>query len=63
MLTVLMGTLYPLLIDGLGLGKLSVGAPYFNTVFVPLMVPLFLLMGVGIHLQWQKDNLYKVFPN
>ncbi|MDX1838810.1 heme lyase CcmF/NrfE family subunit [Legionella taurinensis] len=57
MLTVLMGTIYPLLIDGLGLGKLSVGAPYFNTVFVPLMIPLLLLMGLGIHLRWQKDTL------
>ena len=56
MLTVLMGTLYPLLIDGLGLGKLSVGAPYFNAVFVPLMIPLLLLMGLGIHLKWQQDN-------
>lgn len=56
MLTVLMGTVYPLLIDGLGLGKLSVGAPYFNTVFVPLMVPLLILMGIGIHLRWQRDQ-------
>lgn len=57
MLTVLMGTIYPLLIDGLGLGKLSVGAPYFNTVFIPLMIPLFILMGLGIHLRWQQDSL------
>lgn len=57
MLTVLTGTLYPLLIDGLGLGKLSVGSPYFNTVFVPLMIPLFILMGLGIHLKWQQDSL------
>ena len=56
MLTVLMGTVYPLFIDGLGLGKLSVGAPYFNAVFVPLMVPLLILMGIGIHLKWNKDN-------
>ena len=56
MLTVLMGTVYPLLIDGLGLGKLSVGAPYFNTVFVPLMIPLLLLMGFGIHLKWNSDS-------
>lgn len=56
MLTVLLGTVYPLLIDGLGLGKLSVGAPYFNTVFVPLSIPLLLLMGLGVHLAWQKDN-------
>jgi cytochrome c-type biogenesis protein CcmF len=44
---VLLGTLYPLFIDALGLGKLSVGPPYFNAVFVPLMVPLLLLMAPG----------------
>jgi len=44
MVTVLLGTLYPLVIQALGLGKLSVGAPYFNTVFVPLMAPLIFLM-------------------
>lgn len=60
MLTVLMGTVYPLLIDGLGLGKLSVGAPYFNAVFVPLMLPLLFMMGIGIHLRWQKDNLGRI---
>ncbi|WP_028389672.1 heme lyase CcmF/NrfE family subunit [Legionella fairfieldensis] len=60
MLTVLMGTIYPLLIDGLGLGKLSVGAPYFNSVFVPLMIPLLLLMGWGIHFNWQRESLKKV---
>jgi cytochrome c-type biogenesis protein CcmF len=60
MLTVLMGTVYPLFIDGLGLGKLSVGAPYFNAVFVPLMVPLLILMGLGIHLKWQQDALLGV---
>ncbi len=60
MLTVLMGTVYPLLIDGLGLGKLSVGSPYFNTVFVPLMIPLLILMGLGVHLNWQRDNFKKV---
>lgn len=60
MLTVLMGTVYPLLIDGLGLGKLSVGAPYFNAVFVPLMIPLLVFMGIGIHLRWQTDMLRRV---
>ncbi|MDI9818587.1 MULTISPECIES: heme lyase CcmF/NrfE family subunit [unclassified Legionella] len=60
MLTVLMGTVYPLLIDGLGLGKLSVGAPYFNSVFVPLMIPLLVLMGIGIHLNWQRDSLQRL---
>lgn len=61
MLTVLMGTLYPLIIDGLGLGKLSVGAPYFNTVFVPLMLPLLFLMGLGIHLKWQQDQFKRIW--
>ncbi|MDP3561015.1 MAG: heme lyase CcmF/NrfE family subunit [Legionellaceae bacterium] len=61
MLTVLMGTIYPLLIDGLGLGKLSVGAPYFNTVFIALMLPMLLLMGFGIHLRWQRDIFKEVF--
>lgn len=61
MLTVLMGTVYPLLIDGLGLGKLSVGAPYFNAVFVPLMLPLMVLMGIGIHLKWQQDQWHRIW--
>lgn len=61
MLTVLMGTVYPLLVDALGLGKLSVGAPYFNSVFVPLMVPLLLLMGLGVQLRWQKETWRDVF--
>jgi cytochrome c-type biogenesis protein CcmF len=60
MLSVLLGTIYPLLIDGLGLGKLSVGAPYFNSVFTALMMPLFLIMGVGIHLHWQTDAWSRV---
>lgn len=61
MLTVLMGTVYPLLIDGLGLGKLSVGAPYFNAVFVPLMIPVLVLMGLAVHVKWQRDNGRKLF--
>ena len=47
MITVLMGTLYPLFMDVFGLGKISVGPPYFNQVFVPLMIPVLLLMAVG----------------
>jgi cytochrome c-type biogenesis protein CcmF len=63
MLTVLMGTVYPLLIDGLGLGKLSVGAPYFNTVFVPLMVPLLVLMGFGLHLKQTNNSVMRVLKD
>ncbi len=44
---VLLGTLYPLVIDALGMGKLSVGPPYFAAVFVPLIAPALFLMGVG----------------
>ena len=60
MLTILLGTVYPLLIDGLGLGKLSGGAPYFNGVFMPFMIPLCVLMGLGVHLHWQQDSLKRV---
>ncbi|WP_367605623.1 heme lyase CcmF/NrfE family subunit [Legionella sp. W05-934-2] len=58
--SILLGTLYPLIVDGLNLGKISVGAPYFNTVFVPLMIPLFVLMGVGIHVRWQSDRFIRI---
>ncbi|MEK6279687.1 MAG: heme lyase CcmF/NrfE family subunit [Acidobacteriota bacterium] len=55
--SVLLGTLYPLFIDALGMGKLSVGPPYFNSVFVPLMVPAVFLMGVGPIARWKKASL------
>lgn len=54
MATVLLGTLYPLVISVLGLGKLSVGAPYFNLVFIPLMIPLLFLMGLAPLSRWEK---------
>ena len=56
MLTVLLGTLYPLVIDALCLGKISVGAPYFNTVFIPLILPLLFLMGVAPISRWKETN-------
>jgi cytochrome c-type biogenesis protein CcmF len=55
--SVLLGTLYPLIIDALGMGKLSVGPPYFNSVFVPLMVPAMFLMGIGPIARWKKASL------
>ncbi|MDE2184475.1 MAG: heme lyase CcmF/NrfE family subunit [Alphaproteobacteria bacterium] len=55
--TVLLGTLYPLFVDALGLGKVSVGPPYFNIVMVPLMVPLIVLMSIGPLLSWKRGNL------
>ena len=55
--SVFLGTLYPLFMDALGFGKLSVGPPYFNTVFVPLMVPLVVMMGLGPIARWKQASL------
>jgi len=55
--SVLLGTLYPLLVDALGGTKLSVGPPYFNLVFVPLMAPAMFLMGIGPIARWKKASL------
>ena len=55
--SVFLGTLYPLALDALGLGKISVGPPYFDTVFVPLMAPALFLMGVGPIARWKKAAL------
>ena len=54
---VLLGTLYPLVLDALNLGKISVGPAYFNTVFVPLIAPALFLMGVGPVARWKKASL------
>ncbi|HNI74886.1 MAG TPA: heme lyase CcmF/NrfE family subunit, partial [Accumulibacter sp.] len=54
--SVLLGTLYPLLIDALGLGKLSVGPPYFDAVFVPLMLPAVFLIGVAPFARWKNAS-------
>jgi len=54
---VLLGTLYPLFVDALGMGKISVGAQYFNAVFVPLMLPILLFVGLGAMLNWKRDRL------
>ncbi len=54
---ILLGTLYPLFLDALGLGKISVGPPYFDTVFVPLMIPVLLLMAVAPFVRW-KDAAF-----
>ena len=55
--SILLGTLYPLVIDALGLGKISVGPPYFNAVFIPLMAPLSIAVGLGMLLRWKKDSI------
>ena len=53
---VLLGTIYPLVIDALNLGKLSVGPQYFNAVFVPLMVPLLVIMVPGTVVRWRESQ-------
>ncbi|MGH1536912.1 MAG: heme lyase CcmF/NrfE family subunit [Gammaproteobacteria bacterium] len=57
MFTILVGTLYPLFLDALNAGKISVGPPYFNTVFSILMLPLVLVIGIGPFLRWKKAAL------
>jgi len=55
--SVLLGTLYPLFLDALNLGKISVGPPYFDSVFVPLMTPALFLMGIGPLARWKDASL------
>ena len=55
--TVFLGTLYPLAIDALGAGKISVGPPYFEAVFVPVMAPALFLMGVGPLARWKRASV------
>jgi cytochrome c-type biogenesis protein CcmF len=54
---VLLGTIYPLIIDGLNLGKLSVGPPYFNSVFTPIMLPVLFFMVIGSFARWKSDSV------
>ncbi|MEE8203070.1 MAG: heme lyase CcmF/NrfE family subunit [Alphaproteobacteria bacterium] len=55
--TVLLGTMYPLILDALGGGRVSVGGPYFNATFGPLMVPLLLVTAVGPLMPWKRADL------
>jgi len=57
---VLLGTLWPLIADALSLGKLSVGPPYFNAVFVPLTLPLAVLVGMASAVNWKRARLADV---
>jgi cytochrome c-type biogenesis protein CcmF len=55
--TVLLGTLYPLFLEALGGGKVSVGPPYFNATFIPLMLPMIAALGVGPMLAWKRGDI------
>ncbi|MEZ5728629.1 MAG: heme lyase CcmF/NrfE family subunit [Burkholderiaceae bacterium] len=57
MAAVLLGTLYPLVLDTLALGKISVGPPYFDAVFYPLMAPALFLVGVGPFARWRRASV------
>ena len=54
---VMLGTLYPLVLDVLGLGKISVGPPYFDAVFAPIMIVVAFLMGLGPFARWKKASI------
>lgn len=58
--SVLLGTLYPLLIDALNLGKISVGPPYFNAVFVPIMAPVLFLMAAVPLARWKNTSIKEI---
>ncbi len=58
--SILLGTLYPLFMDALDLGKISVGPPYFGTVFFFVMAPLFLALGLGPLARWKQDDFAQI---
>ena len=58
--TVLVGTLYPLFLDAVGGAKISVGPPYFNLTFIPMMIPLIIAIGFGPLLGWKRGKLGRV---
>jgi len=54
---ILLGTLWPLFMDAFNLGKISVGPPYFNSVFLVPTLPLVALLGIGMHASWKRAQL------
>jgi cytochrome c-type biogenesis protein CcmF len=57
---VFVGTMYPLVVDAFGVGKISVGRPYFDTMFSLVAIPLLLLLGVGPAIRWKGDNWSRI---
>ncbi|EPH1424769.1 heme lyase CcmF/NrfE family subunit [Klebsiella aerogenes] len=60
MLVVLLGTLLPLIHKLLGLGSISIGEPFFNSLFIALMIPFSLLLGIGPLVRWRRDEFHKL---
>jgi cytochrome c-type biogenesis protein CcmF len=58
--TVFIGTLYPLFIEAVSGDKISVGAPFFDLTFVPLMIPLLLIVPFGPLLAWKRGDIWAV---
>ena len=56
MLLVLVGTLYPLVLDYLGAGRLSIGEPFYNLTFSPMAIAVALLLGIGIFSRWKRTD-------
>ena len=62
-LTVFLGTLYPLIVETIGADKVTVGPPYYNTVFMPIALGLIILMGIGPSIAWRKASLENLKKN
>ncbi|MDH5388395.1 MAG: heme lyase CcmF/NrfE family subunit [Gammaproteobacteria bacterium] len=60
---VFVGTMYPLVVDALGIGKISVGRPYFDTMFALVSMPLILLLGIGPAMRWKSDNSQRIIKS
>lgn len=58
--TILLGTLFPLLMDAIGGGKISVGPPYFNQVLMPIWLPMMALMAISVHWHWKQNQWQKI---
>ncbi|MBF0615113.1 MAG: heme lyase CcmF/NrfE family subunit [Magnetococcales bacterium] len=58
--TVLLGTLYPLAVETLSSAKVTVGAPYYNKVFIPIMLGMLALMGLGPIIPWQRSSVTRL---
>ncbi|MDH5612335.1 MAG: heme lyase CcmF/NrfE family subunit [Gammaproteobacteria bacterium] len=60
---VFVGTMYPLVVDALGIGKISVGRPYFDTMFALVSIPLILLLGIGPVMRWKNDSSERIIKS